>query len=89
MKTYTNTAPVPSAITKAEYAEYLKSDRWKKLRARCRVRAHDFCEAEGCENLGAEAHHKVYTNLNKSFADELNDLVWLCRSCHRKVHNIR
>jgi 5-methylcytosine-specific restriction endonuclease McrA len=89
MKTYTNTAPVPSAITKAEYQEYLESDRWKKLRARCKVRAHDFCQGEGCENLGTEAHHTTYANRGGDFDAELGDLVWLCRGCHQKAYNLR
>jgi hypothetical protein len=89
LKTYTNEAAIPSTITRSEYAKYLESDRWKKLRAHCKRLAGDFCQGDDCENLGAEAHHVSYSNLAGDFGAELGDLLWLCRTCHQKAHGLK
>ena len=89
MKTYTNDAPLPRILRRAEYAEYLASPRWKRLRAQCKRRAGDWCEGENCENLGSEAHHVSYRHRGGDFDSELADLRWLCRSCHRKAHKTK
>ena len=47
---------------------------------------HDFCQSDGCENLGQVAHHTSYDNLDADFDAELNDLQWLCFGCHSKIH---
>ena len=88
MKRYTNELLASRHITRAAYAKYLKTKRWRRLRAHCKRRANDWCEYPGCENLGAEAHHTSYANRGGDFDKELADLQWLCRRHHRQVHGL-
>lgn len=63
------------------WSEYLKSDHWSDLRAR-KLKASPVCEKCG-SNKRIEPHHLRYKNL---FDVELEDLMTLCRKCHRSEH---
>ena len=66
-----------------EYQEYLKSDRWKRLRG-LRLAKSDFL-CEGCGDEATQVHHKSYKNL--FIPEEFLDLISLCEKCHQKKHN--
>lgn len=64
------------------YKEYLKSPRWKRRVTMVDSRCNGFCER--CKlNPMEEVHHKHYRNLGN---EPLEDLVGLCRGCHRFIH---
>lgn len=75
---------MPSARQLA-YQLYLESDHWKQLRAV--VLARDGNKCTRCPAVSAlQAHHTLYRT---RFEDSLpEDLVTLCRGCHRKEHGI-
>lgn len=69
-------------MNKEEYATYLQSDHWKKvkkamysMKSRCHV-----CFI-GEENLNI--HHITYENIGN---EGYFDLVVLCQDCHKKIH---
>lgn len=74
-------------MTKIEYAEYLNSEWWQKLRNEF-MASHEDCER--CEiprwlaviayDQDLHAHHKSYAHLGTPA--ELDDLESLCRRCH-------
>ena len=68
---------------KQEYAEYLASEHWKKLRARKISESGKicfYCKSSHC----IQVHHMKYRS---SWEDaELEDLVVVCKDCHRKIH---
>lgn len=64
------------------YGAYLKSEHWLTIRkgygeGKCTV-----CDSDESLNL----HHKHYNTLG---AEQAEDLVLLCRSCHQKFHGVR
>ena len=72
------------ANAKFEYKEYLKSDKWKKLREKVMKRDNFTCK--DCGNTATEVHHKRYVNMGTPW--ELYELVSLCNNCYKKRHNI-
>lgn len=72
-------------IRREMYRNYLLSDAWKKKRTQVRDRARGVCE-ECKYNDGSDAHHLTYQRI---FAESLVDLVWLCRACHTKHHELK
>lgn len=64
------------------YAEYLRSDAWKRRRDAALVRAGFRCQV--CNRKGQiDVHHRTYERIG----DELPiDLVALCRRCHDLFH---
>lgn len=67
-----------------DYQEYIKSKLWAKKREAARKRAGFKCEL--CykpKNLNV--HHKTYEHLGD---ERPNELICLCRGCHKKFHNI-
>ena len=75
-------------MTKTEYAKYLASPEWKKLRNEYITECGGSCERCGLPRWLAEllydqdvhVHHKTYAN-NGTNA-EFGDLETLCRRCH-------
>lgn len=64
------------------YADYLRSDAWKRRAAKILRRADGICE--GClTNQASEVHHLTYAHIGHEFAFEL---VALCRACHERIH---
>jgi hypothetical protein len=60
---------------------------WRILRERCRDRAGGRCQAQVpdvCEGRGVHAHHLL--RRGQGGLDELDNLAWLCGSCHGHVH---
>ena len=65
-----------------EYKEYLKSDKWKAKRESLFLHRGKRCERCGSvENI--QVHHIHYRNI---FVEELEDLMVVCKACHRKIH---
>jgi 5-methylcytosine-specific restriction endonuclease McrA len=71
-----------------DYYEYLKTKEWKEKSAQAKYRAGLTCELCGRHqnelvDSELEAHHVSYVRLGY---EEPEDLVVLCRDCHRKIH---
>jgi hypothetical protein len=65
-----------------KYAAYLKSDRWRDLRARVLQRDGGLCR--GCFlRPAAEVHHMTYQHCYDEFGFEL---ISLCAECHHRIH---
>ena len=67
------------------YGQYQQSDRWKELRAE-RLRIDGF----RCQRCGKEkqlrVHHVHYPDDRIYGTESVDDLVTLCDSCHKKLH---
>lgn len=69
---------------KEEYLEYLQSDRWKELKEEAyKIHGRICKQCESKKNL--QVHHKRYP---KELGTEIpkDDLIILCKKCHRKFH---
>lgn len=72
-------------MNKEEYAEYLKTPTWAKIR-QARMELDGF-HCVICGNTGTQVHHLNY--LSAGGAEDIeHDLVTLCRECHRTVHEL-
>ncbi|MFA5636906.1 MAG: HNH endonuclease [Anaerovoracaceae bacterium] len=69
-------------MTPSEYKAYLQSDEWKRIRTRIRRRARGRCERCGV-NVRDDIHHTTYERVGD---ERLEDLVAVCRHCHRYLH---
>lgn len=67
-----------------DYREYLKSDKWKKLRTKILERDKYVCW--GCDGVATEVHHLDYDCLG--IDNEEKHCVSLCRVCHMERHGI-
>lgn len=68
-----------------KYREYLLSSRWKRIKKVIRIRDGGKCQECGETKGFLDVHHITYENLfNES--KHTNDLVLLCRNCHKDVH---
>ena len=67
-----------------KYRDYLKSDRWKKLRKIILFR--DYHNCQDCDNRATEVHHLNYDVLETE--EEEKFCISLCRICHKKRHGI-
>ena len=74
------------------YAEYLQTDRWKRLSSRCKERDGYVCQF--CRKHQQQltvplcAHHTTYMYLNaENEQDELDTLITLCKTCHERLHD--
>lgn len=74
------------------YADYLKSDGWKRVRAAMILLYKARCQAEECYNTGdswygdeydLNVHHVKYENLGR---ERFTDLTLLCRRHHERLH---
>jgi 5-methylcytosine-specific restriction endonuclease McrA len=64
------------------YDQYLGSQQWDLIRRQVRTKYKDTCQE--CFKAGkVEIHHKTYERIG---AEEIDDLVALCRSCHKALH---
>lgn len=67
-----------------DYAVYLTTVHWEKLRERKLIQADHTCEK--CpRHHGLEVHHLTYVRLGEELLD---DLQVLCAICHREAHDI-
>lgn len=72
-----------------KYDDVYNSSRWKKLRKVALVRANGLCEE--CMKIGKisyveDVHHKIPIRKDIRKAYDLNNLICLCRRCHREAH---
>lgn len=72
-------------MTKAEYAEYLRSDHWAEVRRRYRKVRPWKCDRCDSSEKSLDLHHRTYKRLGR---ERLDDLVPLCRTCHQDIHGI-
>ncbi len=76
-----------SILRKGTYADFLKSDYWKRIRKQILVR-----DKYTCTNCGSKKHLEVHhTTYKHHFAEHkhLGDLHTLCRTCHKEIHLIQ
>ncbi len=67
-----------------DYKKYLKSEKWFLKREALFVDRGKKCERCGSkENI--QVHHIHYRNI---YFENLEDLMVVCKSCHRKIHGI-
>jgi len=67
-----------------EYKQYLKSEKWQKVRKTLFLERGKKCElCLSSKNL--HIHHLTYERI---FNEQLIDLQILCRKCHEKAHDI-
>ena len=65
------------------YQAYLCTDHWRNVREH-RL-SEDLWRCQGCGTVNnLQVHHKSYERLGH---ERLEDLVTLCRKCHRLVHD--
>jgi hypothetical protein len=65
------------------YTEYLQSSEWREVRKVAIARAGGRCQ--GCNIDGLlDVHHRTY---ERRGAEEIRDLVALCRTCHGRIHD--
>lgn len=68
----------------SNYKDYLKTRHWLKLRAefkqKTKVKRCVMCGYDKMLNI----HHTTYENLGN---ETIDDLVYLCKYCHYKLHN--
>ena len=71
------------------YREYLKSDEWRRL-AMKRMQIDDFtCQMCGCKGTTVnplETHHLSYHHLYHEESRVYEDLITVCRCCHKQYH---
>jgi 5-methylcytosine-specific restriction endonuclease McrA len=68
----------------ATYHEHLVSLDWQVIRANALQRAGYRCERCGSP-WGLQVHHLTYERLGNELPE---DLVCLCRDCHRTLHGL-
>lgn len=65
------------------YTEFLRTPFWQKLRLQ-RL-AFDACKCRNCGSKSSlDVHHRFYRS--SWFDTQLNDLLTLCRDCHKTAH---
>lgn len=68
-----------------EYAEYLKSDAWKKKREQVIDERGEVCEICSKDVGVFHIHHKSYRHFKQ---ERMYELAVLCSGCHASVHGI-
>lgn len=73
-----------------KYSEYLKTEKWFKIRTDVFVRDKFCCKRCGKKfSLGKlECHHLTYKH-KENEENYLEDLITLCNNCHRIITNNR
>lgn len=77
-----------------DYGDYLRTERWKKIRYTLLMLKNHQCHSSACYALGdrwdgaewdlLHVHHLSYTNLGH---EKYRDLTLLCERCHFDLHN--
>lgn len=71
-------------ISRLTYGEYRETYEWHRIRQRKLLQQKNKCAT--CNTVHPlEVHHKTYERLGDEWDD---DLVVLCRDCHKKYHNL-
>lgn len=68
------------------YADYLRSPEWAKRRERALDQAGRRCQLCAYRGPGLDVHHNTYARIGDEAPE---DLVVLCRLCHRRHHGAR
>lgn len=71
-------------IAAKSYQEYLATTHWQKRRCEYKSRAGFRCELALDHQGQLDVHHVRYDNLG---CEPDEDLILLCRNCHRKWHD--
>ncbi len=73
---------------KGPYPERWTTEEWEVMRNRMLARARYRCQLCGARgrNVQLNVHHNSYENYGE---ERLEDLIVLCRSCHRRFHGIQ
>lgn len=74
-----------NVVTKDDYNEQLKDERWKKLRYDVFSRYGKECVLCG-KKTKLQVHHLKYIKGRKAWEYDVSDLIPLCKDCHEKVH---
>lgn len=73
------------------YKEYLKSAEWKRIARKRYEIDNGVCQCCGCRGTMTnpiECHHLSYSHLYHEESRIYEDLVSLCRVCHKGVHRM-
>jgi 5-methylcytosine-specific restriction endonuclease McrA len=81
-----NTPAHTEYLCSLPYKEYLESDHWLKLRELCLIRSRYHCENCRTNKTTLHVHHITYDNKGN---EKPEDLVVLCRICHKLQHQER
>jgi 5-methylcytosine-specific restriction endonuclease McrA len=68
-------------MTKGEYQRYLRSRRWRIIRAMVLTLHRRRCAM--CDATATEVHHRTYERVGREW---LSDLTPVCSACHRRFH---
>lgn len=74
-----------------KYREYLKSDKWREIAHKRYLIDKGVCQCcgtRGTANNPIECHHLSYSHLYHEESRIYEDLVSLCRVCHKGLHRI-
>lgn len=74
-----------------QYKAYLRTDKWKAIaKRRIEIDNHTcvMCKSRGTMTNCLEVHHLSYRYLYHEENRIYEDLVTLCHSCHKSVHNL-
>lgn len=70
-------------MDRIDYRNYLRSDKWRRKRAKALKRAKNRCQV--CSSpRDLQVHHRTYSRIGKERA---YDLIVLCEICHRLFHD--
>jgi hypothetical protein len=68
------------------YKDYLMTDHWESLKHEALHLANNSCALCLSNNRQLHVHHKTYKNRGQ---ETQNDLIVLCKDCHKKFHGIQ
>lgn len=76
--------PAESLSQEQQYAEYMRSPAWRRLRQQALEAAGHYCQQCGVSKWSAvlEVHHLTY---ERFMHENLSDLIVLCESCHQSA----
>lgn len=73
------------SLKKLPYADYLKTEHWKRIRTGALDRAKHRCQT--CNtSIGLHVHHRTYENRGD---EQPEDVTVLCATCHKLFHDNR
>lgn len=72
-----------SKLKTMAYKDYLKTDHWKEVSRKAKMRADYKCQLCGYDK-SLQVHHNDYSRRGKELP---SDLIVLCKTCHGKFHD--
>ena len=70
---------------KQNYKQYLETKHWKAIRESKLKETGYKCQLCSKTDIKLHVHHNTYERIGD---EDMNDLIVLCESCHKKFHNI-